>query len=348
MGCCTTNLPNSSINYKFEDVISELLSRFPLTNYSGNYIKSQFETVQKNLNEDDKIKVKKEKGFQFNDNDYYVVIEFLYQIRHPEKNLKNSILKMTNNLENLRNISMNTNNLSSSSLVYTKDQVQTQNQTQIELINKLIYAITPNIIELHDKIIKDKPKSSFLLFAIGFSKDDKKKKYELLNSLVEASGQRFTLSALKSIIQKYIQINLNFSIQLLDCILKEMRLMNVTSLTSMNLVEVDITDWHDYNIYLSSRIQKISQEFAFNILKDLLIIVKTDSKEKSMPANEFITKNKAKFDNLSYIEVNEMINLYKDPISENDFVYFLSIHQYLFSSSQLRKELKEVIGYFRV
>ena len=367
MGCCNSN--KKELDSDYDKLIFLVLQSFPLNLQSSKFCRSQFKTCELEINTNrntfsgkkssNKLKTqsKQDINFEYNEEKYYIAIEFLYKMIFPDKDLKESVLRKTTDITktSLKNISTSENKLH-----YLEPelygQFESQIKEQIEIfqkeekllenpINRLYFAITPSFSDLFDKILKDKPESSFLLFVIGFTKEDPKKKAEMFSCLAECGGIKLNLSNFKIMIQSYLEMHYSFSRLLYDMIAHNKSLIgHIYNSFKLKIDDHVLRDWYEFNILVETKKTFYSNDFAHRLSQELLNIILSETKPENI--DKYMRMNKGNLDHLSVIEVCELIIKYNNTIIDQEYlVSLLTIHPYLFEAKELRSYLNKEIGY---
>lgn len=359
MGCCSSS--KEEINQKFELLISSVLENSPLKDYSLKFIMTQFKykEISSVINEEipgpnrrsSGLILKKPVFSKEDEEKYYIIIEFLYKITYPDKEIKESILRKSTKL----NIDTNTNNTYNSNSAYTiknslkslKTHIKKEENKEKEQLTKitcqgsisqlstsfgiLLFSITPSYSDLFDIVLKDNPISMFMLYSIGFTKDDSKRKSEVILLILSMSGMKNSLQNFKILLQKYVFFSISFSFKLFDCVMKEKTNGNTVLLKETEMNDEKLKEWIEYNDYLRSNQNDISNRIVNYLCLALINIVNSGYSNDEL----FLT-----FQNYSYIEICEIINKFQECINEEVLIKLIDMYPFYFNYCLMRRELR--------
>lgn len=278
MGCCNLNLNKQDLEV-YEQFILEFLSTFPLTQHSGKH------SLQQHFSNMQPYSVRRHSTLTSlnsmsnciysSENRYNESLELLYNIPYPNSSRQNG-------KRSAIGVHMKRKETSKPNLTRTRDELNSEfefperNNTETSKnvsISSLYYSITPEYNCLYNSFIKGKSKSNFILFLLGFSKDCPKMKSELFMQIFENAGMAQTISNFNYVIQIYLLMQLDFSLQLYGFLYankSKLLLEEVNAEFGIKLNSDAMNQWYDYNLQLKHQrvnlSSKLSKLFA-NILK---------------------------------------------------------------------------------
>lgn len=366
MGCCASGKPD--VDYEFEQIINQVLTDFPLSSCNSKFCRQQLKTAEVEVRNQRKTASKKNStnkqdiNFEYSEEKYYIVIEFLFNMIHPDKKLKDSIIRTTLDItKNSTKILGNKFESNTRSLQIKPDEsyIDDRNKEQFEdkvnqsyqvsnsiqsPLNRLYFSIAPSFNDLFDRILKDKPESSFLLFVIGFTKEEPRKKADMLLTIAECGGIKFNIFNFEKMIRNYIEYHLSISRSLLDCISNHKELIPLIAENfRVRLDDFSMKEWQEYNASIEPKKSILAEKFTFIITKELLSIIRSNASSDKL--EQYINNHKGNLDHLPHIDVCEMIIKHKQDIIDVDsLVVLLMIHPYLFKAAELRKQLINFIA----
>ena len=349
MGCCSSNNNIQELNY--EKLISHVFSSIPISKHSGQYCLSQFLTCEKEISRKTVNQVSKEKNNiirEYSEDKYYQVLEFLYNMKNnysdlsqiTDKQKKSSVMLLPRKTEVKKK---QFNRFASGELKINLELVDKSEFYLNKPINKIYYSITPDYNSLFDSIIKNKPKSSFIIYILSFSNDEMSKKAELFMELFQSSELKCTLTSFQSLIQSYALLNLNFSYSLLEVIQMNNKLVNeISKEFNIRISNLDIEQWQECNNQLVKRKFEIANKFALLITRELMMILVNNVSFKDLESNPEKPRRNS-IDNLSIIDTCDQI-LKNNGLSLtcDDIITLNMMHPYLFNANMLRKVLFEI------
>lgn len=347
MGCC--NLIKSKHDQEtYEQFILEFLSTFPLSQHSGKHCLQQYFSSSQpySIRRQSTLTSIYSMGNCFNssENRYNESLELLFNIANP-------CLGKLDNDRRLTYVNDGKKEISRSNTTRTRDDVNTEyaltegNKSEAKKsINSIYYSVTPDYNSLYDSIIKGKPKSSFILFILGFCKDSPKIKAELFIQVFDNAGLILTVSNFRYVIQVYLLMQLDFSFQLYDCLYSnksKLFLEEVNAEFGIKLNPEAMNLWYDYNLQLKQRrkslASKISQLFA-NILV-FIVNFKVECSSFEQYKNQIFELYDASKSSIDKVEVEE-----NDQIEFNvDHIACLLLFEpSIFNSKELRIRIESM------
>lgn len=281
MGCC--NLVESKHDQEvYQQFILEFLGTFPLTQHSGKHcLQQHFSSVQPfSIRRQSTLTSIYSMGNCLNssENRYNESLELLYNIANPNSNQTVKEKKLTNIIEGRKetsrsNTTRTRDELNSESPFTEGNKIETKKNVSI---GSIYYSITPDYNTLYDSIIKGKPKSSYILFILGFCKDVPKLKAELFIQVFENAGLTLTIFNFRYVIQIYFLMQLDFSFQLYDCLYSnksKMFLEEVNVEFGIKLNPDAMNQWYDYNFQLKKQRMSLSSKLSKLFSHILMFIV---------------------------------------------------------------------------
>lgn len=205
-------------------------------------------------------------------------------------------------------------------------------------INTLFLSITPTYNDLFDTLIKDKPESSFLLFTLGFCKDNFSSKSSLLLKICETAGLKANIINLKLLLQTYLEFNIAISQRVLNALRSSDRSIDlIDSIQTEFEIRIDkfvIDEWIEYEAALALRKTSISSSIAFKVSKELLNIIITGTTLASL--DDYKQNSINKLDNLSLVEIGELM-LSNSIVLEDQLTTLQTLHPYIFNVEELQR-----------
>lgn len=354
MGCC--NAVNIIQDFHHEKLINLILSSMPLNTSSFKFCRSQFKTAMVEINSNSaqqshkKTSSKKLKmivqlndtAYEVKEDKYIIVLEFLMNQKYPHDKLNKSGKTTQSLVRKTTKIDLETNRTTTEPNKTNLLERSTTNSSELDsFLNLLYFCIVPSFSSLFDMIFKNNPEASFLFFILGFSKDGSYKKAEALINIVDILGIKFTMTNFISIIQSYIEMNIQFSMQIFLAA-KNTYLAVKQELTSKYNITLDsssMADWEEFNRKAFTEKAVLASSFAHTMTKELLNIVLTETKPDGIA--HYKKNLRSNLDHLSMVEVCELIvKKYHDYIIQTgDLVVLLNVHTYLFDAPSLRVAL---------
>jgi hypothetical protein len=358
--CCNTSKPiKQDLNY--ESLIKSILINHPLTKYSGREVLEKFMTCEKeynnrpkevNGNVEEKIRVIKE----YSEEKYLKVLEDLYKMTiseslSPQKEMKR---KSNRTLSGKGLLNLNQSRIScasSTAISYINDGQSKDFTYSNKRINQVYIQITPMYNNLFDSLIINKPKSSFILFIISFTKETIEEKSRLFFEILNSADLLNCVISFYTIIQVYILMNINISNKLLLCVNKNFSESFSTELIkefNCRLSNSDIIQWMERNDLLNNIKFSISKRLSEIYTTELInIVVRRGNSKKISVVSIGNGSNFQSFNKKFPSEVD-----FKDTIESNKYLEILDCDimelilrfPFLFDSSKFREELNDVIN----
>lgn len=224
---------------------------------------------------------------------------------------------------------------SSSKLIYESDKginlITTHSNHRP--INSLYTSIVPFYDELFE-VIKNKPKSNFILYFIAFSNDNNREKSEIFIEMMKSADVQISLSSFQDIIRIYLLLNMKFCFKLLYSMNKNHSQDFINEINFNFGVKInnnDLIQWIGMNDLLNKNKLEVADRLSFQITNDLITIIKLKAEKRRSSDSVFNGKGLS-------LRVNTSFQRYNDvKIDVEDVVLLLQKHFYLFDASKLRK-----------
>lgn len=359
--CCNSSKPiKQDLNY--ETLIKSILLNHPLTKYSSREVLEKFMTCEKeynsrpkeiNGNTDEKTRVIKE----YSEEKYLKVLEDLYKMTiiseslSPQKEMKRKSNKTLSG-KGLLNLNHSRMSAASSTAISYINEGQSNGFTYSnKRINQVYIQITPMYNNLFDSIIINKPKSSFILFIISFTKETIEEKSRLFIELLNSADLLNCVISFYTIIQVYILMNINISNKLLFCVNKNFSEGFCNELIKefdCKLNNSDIIQWMERNDLLNNIKFSISKKLSEIYTTELIsIVLKRGNSKKISVVSYGNTSNFQSFPKKFPLEID-----FKETIESNKYLEIVDSDiedlilkfPFLFDGSKFREELNDVIN----
>lgn len=210
--------------------------------------------------------------------------------------------------------------------------------SNIKLYLQLIEALSPTYADLFDAIIKDKPESSFILFAMGFTRESFKSKSKAFFKVLELANIKANLVCIRTILQSYLELNMSFNQKIFSFIKNAIDLPNLKenmkSVFNIQLDNQTIDDWLEFYLIIGGRKTLVSSKMSFTISKELLNIVTTNTVPSTIDTYKSTLSHR--LNDLSVIEISEQMLNYNN-VTEEHFTALQHVHPYLFNAHELHK-----------
>lgn len=272
MGCCGNV---RQIDEGYEKLIENVLTNFPLCQYSEKYCLSQFNSCEKEYNTNRKLFHSKKTNTvkEYSEDKYYQVIETLYNLKYPPCLKDRKAERISNKSKDL-----------------TTDLISVNQQELItKPVGSIYLAMSPDYNGLFDCIIKGKPKGSFALFILGFTKDDLPSKIEQFVKIFEHSDLSPNITNFQMVMQAYALLNLNFSLKLFDWIQANKSKLFYDEISREFQIKLDsftIDQWMNYNRCLLERRSDQSLKFSLQYSKMLYYILTNEVTEQDFESHK--------------------------------------------------------------
>lgn len=341
MGCC--NSEGGSNPEIFETFIKSILCSVPITQYSFSYCLKQFMGCEKGFGSS-RLSVSgtacKSNNIinEYSESKYYQVLELLYNMKcpyspkNPERRDKKEISRT---LSKSKDVIIN-------SLISTMNLTSFPNESNVS--TSLFYVISPDYDSLFDNILVGNPKSSFMLFTLGLTNDSTKSKAEAFLKILSLSNLEPTISNFKTVLESYLMLNLNFSLQLFDCVYKSKSQLfyeEIKTEFNVKLNQNSIEKWAEYNAELRKNRASRAKIFSMMITKELIYIIENiktvpSLKERNIELREI--SNDSFFKDL-LAEIDHKKNL---EVEQTHIEVLLDFEAYIFNSGKLVSVLKSL------
>lgn len=339
MGCCITGkVENEEVYEKF---MKAIFTSIPVSQHSARYCLKQFNVCEKEFGTRRYSVSPLSKGplststiKEYSETKYYQILELLYNMRCPYSPKK---------AETKRDIPRSQSRSKEyigeiTSTLYSYDNATAENSTS----TTLYYAISPDYNSLFDSIIIGKPKSSFLLFVLGFSKDSAAAKAEIFFKILEYANLQPTLSSFQILAQAYILLNLNFSLQLYDCIQKNKNkcfLEDVATELNIKLNNQSLDQWAEYNAGLIK--SRASRALLFSLVLSQVLAHIVEDKVSQVNVDNYSKTARVILNDTDVQELKNMLKSKGDlPINESSITLLAQIEPYIFDTAQLAGMLR--------
>lgn len=341
MGCC--NSESESNHETYELFIKSILSSIPISNYSFSYCLKQFMGCEKGFRSS-RVSItagtckNNSQINEYSETKYYQILEILYNMKCPK------VPKSPERREK-REISRT---LSKSKDVIINELVSTMNLTSFpedsNVSSSLYYIISPDYDSLFDNILVGNPKSSFMLFVLGLTNDSSEGKAEAFMKILNISNLTTNILSFKTVLESYLLLNLNFSLQLFDCVCKlksQLFYEEIKTEFNVKLNQGSIDKWAEYNVDLKKNRISRAKIFSMMISKELIYIIENTStlskqKERNLEFREI--GNDSYFKDLK-VEIYEKVNLEFDQMH---LQLLLDFEPDIFNSAKLVSILKSL------
>lgn len=325
MGCCENV---RQIEETHEKLIISVLTSFPLCQFNSKYCLSQFNSCEKEYNSNRKQFHSKKTNTvkEYYEDKYYQVIESLYNVKYTS---------------NLKDRKTDRVNLKSKESIQIDSSVN-QQEASAKPIGSLYLAVSPDYNNLFDSIIKNKPKGSYALFIMGFTKESLPIKIEHFLRVFEYSDMSPNIINFQIILQAYAMINLSFSLKLFDWIQSNKSKMFYDEINREFHVKLDsnvMDQWMNYNRGLLEKRSDQSMKFSIHYSKMLYYILSKEVTEEEFESHKENLINIKVGDEDPEDILNEFRNFTHYEFNETDINLLTIIEPNLFDFALIRPKL---------
>lgn len=332
--CCCYNSSQLKPESQCDQLIIQILKAFPLTKYSSSHVLSKFQYCKKEIKDNTSID-----GVivEYSEEKYVSLVADLFSISNSE--VKSVERRKSKKMPTNKNLDMAKLQSSSSSkmilsgstkriISYATDNISNEHC----LIDLLYLSIVPDYYSLFETYSKN-PKCNFLLFIIGFTKENINEKSESIIDILSYHSLPHTIESIKTILMYYIMINYSFSTKIMSFIMKnysQSLCLELKKAFSIQISKVDLFDWQENNDKYAKIRSRSAEKVVNRLVSDL-------SNELSLCKNKKVEEEEKTFDEK---KGKGLVSRY---VEKEDLVVLFQKHDYLFDQVRLNQVLNDYL-----